>query len=76
MIVPAPGHRVRCIPWVQMGTFNKKIGFLSGLQFFALTIFVANTYNRVYIWCCKYGEAATVKDVAINNDALQNIQAC
>ena len=19
-------------------------------------IFVGNTYNRVYIWCCKYGE--------------------
>ena len=27
MIVPASGHQVRCIPWVQMGTFNKEIGF-------------------------------------------------
>ena len=27
MIVPAPGHQVRCIPWVQMGTINKEIGF-------------------------------------------------
>ena len=26
MIVPASGHQVRCIPWVQMGTFNKEIG--------------------------------------------------
>ena len=39
MIVPASGHQVRCIPWVQMGTFNKEIGFLCGLRFFALNIF-------------------------------------
>ena len=39
MIAPASGHQVRCIPWVQMGTFNKEIGFLCGLKFFALNIF-------------------------------------
>ena len=39
MIVPASCHQVRCISWVQMGTFNEKIGFLSGLKFFALNIF-------------------------------------
>ena len=39
MIVLASGHQVRCIPWVQMGTFNKEIGFLCGLKFFALNIF-------------------------------------
>ena len=39
MIVPASGHQVRCIPWVQTGTFNKEIGFLCGLKFFALNIF-------------------------------------
>ena len=39
MIVPACGHQVRCIPLVQMGTFNKEIGFLCGLKFFALNIF-------------------------------------
>ena len=72
MIVPAFAHQVRCIPWVQMGTFNKEIGFLCGLKFFALNIFCGNTYNRVYIWCCN----ATEKDVPINNDALLNIQAC
>ena len=38
MIVPASGHQVRCIPWVQMGTFNKEIGFLCGLKLFALNI--------------------------------------
>ena len=27
MLVPVSGHKVRCIPWVQMGTFNKEIGF-------------------------------------------------
>ena len=56
MIVPASGHQVRCIPWVQMGTINKEIGFLCGLKFFGLDIFVGNTNGRVYIWCCKYGE--------------------
>ena len=46
-----------CIPWVQRGTFNKEIGFLCGLRPFALNIyFVGNTYNQVYIWCCKYGK--------------------
>ena len=39
MIVPASGHQVRCIPWVQIGTFNKEIGLLCGLKFFALNIF-------------------------------------
>ena len=39
MILPASGHQVRCITWVQMGTFNKEIGFLCGLIFFALNIF-------------------------------------
>ena len=39
MTVPASGHQVRCIPWVQMGTFNIEIGFLCGLKFFALNIF-------------------------------------
>ena len=39
MIAPASGHQVRCIPWVQMGTFNKEIGFLCRLKFFALNIF-------------------------------------
>ena len=39
VIVPASGHQVRCMPWVQMGTFNKEIGFLCWLKFFALNIF-------------------------------------
>ena len=39
MVVRASGHQVRCIPWVQMGTFNKEIGFLCGSKFFALNIF-------------------------------------
>ena len=39
MIVPASDQQVRCIPWVQMGTFNKEIGFLYWLKFFALNIF-------------------------------------
>ena len=38
MIVPA-SDQVRCIPWVQMGTFNKEIGFLYESKFFALNVF-------------------------------------
>ena len=53
MIVPASGHQVRCTPWVQIGTFNKEIGFLYSLHWI---YFVGNTSNGVYIWCCKYGE--------------------
>ena len=55
MIVPASGHQVRCIPWVQMGTFNKEIGFLCGLKFFALNIFCgeylqASLYLMLQTW--------------------------
>ena len=32
MIVPASGHQVRCIPWVQMGTFDKEIGFFMWIK--------------------------------------------
>ena len=57
MIVPASGHQVRCIPRVQMGTFNKEIGFLYGLKFFALNIFCGEyLQSSLHIWCCKYGE--------------------
>ena len=77
MIVPASGHQVRCIPWVQMGTFNKEIGFLCGLKFFALNIFcgeiptIESTFD-----VANTVKTATVKDVPINNDVLLNIQTC
>ena len=73
MIVPASGHQVRCIPWVQMGTFNKEIGLLCGLKFFALNIFCGE-YLQFDV--ANMVKTATVKDVPINNDALLNIQAC
>ena len=55
VIVPAYGHQVRCIPWVQMGTFNKEIVFLCGLRFFALNIFCveclqSNLHLMLQIW--------------------------
>ena len=76
MIVPASGHQVRCIPWVQMGTFNKDRLFmwikilcieyiLWGIPTIESTFDVANMVKT-----------ATVKDVPIKNYALQNIQAC
>ena len=75
MIVPASGHQVRCIPWVQMGTFIKEIALLCGLKFFALNIF----YGESTFDVATMVKTATVKDVPINNDALLNIhgvQAC
>ena len=76
MMVSASGHQVRCIPWAQMDTFNKEIGFLCGLKFFALEYLweiptIESTFDVANIV-----KNATVKDVPINNDALLNIQAC
>ena len=39
ILVLTTGHQVRCILWVQGGTYNKGIGFLCVLKFFALNIF-------------------------------------
>ena len=76
MIVPASGHQVRCIPWVQMATFNKEISFLSGLKFFAFNIFCGEYLVESTFDVANMVKIATVKDVPINNDALLNIQAC
>ena len=71
MIVPAAGHQVRCIPWVQMDTFNKEIKILCteyilwGIPTVESTFDVANMVKTT-----------TVKDVPMNNDELLNIQAC
>ena len=54
MIVQASDQQVRCIPWVQMGTFNKEIGFFCGLKFFALNIFCGEYLQSSLR--CKYGE--------------------
>ena len=39
MVVLDTGHQVRYILRMQMDIFNKGIGFLCGLKFFALNIF-------------------------------------
>ena len=75
MIVSDSGHQVCCMPWVQMGTFNKEIGFLCGLKFFALNIFCGEYLQSTFDVANKV-KTATVKDVPINNDAFLNIQAC
>ena len=77
MIVPASGHQVRCIPWVQNGTFNKVIGFLCGLKKFCIEYIlwriptIKSTFD-----VANMVKTASVKDVPINNDALLSIQAC
>ena len=55
MILPASGHQVRCIPWVQMGTFNIKIGLLCGLKLFALNI-LCGEYLQSSLHLMLYGE--------------------
>ena len=39
MAEPTTGHQVRCILWEQEAIFNKGVGFLCGLELFALNIF-------------------------------------
>ena len=66
MIVPASGHQVRCIPWVQMGTFNKEIGILCGLKIFCVEYIlwgiptIESTFD-----VANMVKTATVKDVPI-----------
>ena len=44
MVVLNSSQQVRCMLWVHVATFNKGIAFLRGLKFFALNIFLKNTY--------------------------------
>ena len=77
MIVPASGHQVRCIPWVQKGTFNKKIGFFMWIEIFCIEYILWGTPTiKSTFDVANMVKTATVKDVSINNDALLNIQAC
>ena len=64
-------------PVVQMGTFNKEIGFLCGLKFFFIEyiLYGVPTIESTFD-VANMVKTATVKDVPINNDALLNIQAC
>ena len=75
MIAPASGHQVHCIPWVQMGTFNRdqlfmwiKILCIGYILWRIPTI--ESTFDVADMM-----KTATVKDVPIDNDALLNIQA-
>ena len=77
MIVPASGHQVRCIPWVQMGTFNKEIGFFMWIKILCIKYIlwgIPTTESTFDV--ANMVKTATVKDVPINNDALLNVQAC
>ena len=77
MIVPASGHQVRCIPWVQMGTFNKEIVFFMWIKILCIEYIlwgiptIESTFD-----VANMVKTATVKDVPTNNDALLYIQAC
>ena len=77
MIVPASGHQVRCIPWVQMGSFNKEIGFFMWIKILCIEYIlwgvptIESTFD-----VADMVKTAAVKDVPINNDVLLSIQAC
>ena len=77
MIVLASRHQVRCIPWVQMGTFNKEIELFMWIKILCIEYIlwgippIESTFD-----VANMVKTATVKDVTINNDALLNIQAC
>ena len=43
MIVPASGHQLRCIPWVQMRTFNTLRSRRNG------RLFADDTFNRIFL---------------------------
>ena len=66
MIVPASGHQVRSIPWVQMGTFNKEIGFLCGLKSAWRSSFCD------VITACKYVSIHSAPDVLISSSHLES----
>ena len=76
MIVPASGHQVRCIPWVQIGTFNKEIRFFMWILILSIDYIlwgiptIESTFD-----VANMVKTATVKDVPLNNDALLNTQA-
>ena len=77
MIVPASDHQVRCIPWVQMGTFNKDISFFMWIKILCIEYILQGTPTIESTFdVANMVKTATVKDVPINNDALLNIQAC
>ena len=77
MIVPASGHQVRCIPWVQIGTYNKEIGFFMWIKILCIEYILwgISTIESTFD-VANMVKTATVKDVPINNDALLNIQVC
>ena len=75
MVVLPAGQQVRCILWVQGAIYNKGIGFLCGLKFFALNILII--FCGEYLIIKSMFEVAimlkrwTVKDVPINNYELK-----
>ena len=77
MIVPASGHQVRCIPWVQMGTFNKEVRFFMWIKILGIEYILRGipTIESTFD-VANMVKTATVKDVPINHVALLNIQAC
>ena len=77
MIVPASDHQVRCIPWVQMGIFNKEMRFFMWIKILCIEYILWGipTIESSFD-VANMVKTATVKDVRIKNDPLLNIQAC
>ena len=76
MIVPASGHQVCCIPWVQMGTFNRDQLFMwIKILCIEYILWGIPTIESTFD-VAKMVKTSIVKDVPMNNDVLLNIQAC
>ena len=73
MVLLATGHQVRCIFRVQVGIFNKGIGFLWGLKALNWIYFVKNTHNQVYVWFADMLKKQLSND---NDYEFLNTQAC
>ena len=77
MIVPASSHQVRCILWVQMGTFQQRDRLFMWIKIICVEYIlwgiptIESTFD-----VANMVKTSALKDVQINNDALLNIQAC
>ena len=72
MVVRTTGHKIHCILLQKVAIFNKGIAFY-GIKIFAVIMYIVkNTYNHVYLLCCKYAKQFAVKDVPMNNAASKH----
>ena len=70
MIVPASGHQVSCIRWVQMGTFNNQLFMWIKILCIVYILWGIPTIESTFV--ANMMKTATLKDVPINNEVPIN----